>query len=69
MPKIQQYIKVNEMKDAILLLVISVACSLAAWTFWHYLGNDAFTVLNTLFLAATVVENFRLRRLLRAQTK
>jgi hypothetical protein len=54
------------MKDALLLLVTGAACSLAAWAFWHYLGNDAFGVLNTLFLVAAVVDNFRLRRQLRA---
>lgn len=57
------------MKDALLLLVTGVACSLAVWTFWHYLGNDAFGVLNTLFLVAAVVDNFRLRRQLRARSK
>jgi uncharacterized membrane protein YfcA len=54
------------MKDALLLLVTGAACSLVAWAFWHYLGNDAFGVLNTLFLVAAVVDNFRLRRQLRA---
>jgi hypothetical protein len=57
------------MKDALLLLVTSAACSVAAWGFWHYLGNDAFSALNTLFLVASVVDNYRLRRLLRAQPK
>lgn len=57
------------MKDALLLLVTGVAVSLAAWAFWHYLGNDAFGVLNTLFLVAAVVDNFQLRRQLRERSK
>ena len=53
------------MKDALLLLVTGIAVSLVAWAFWHYLGNDAFGVLNTIFLVSAVVDNFRLRRQLR----
>lgn len=55
------------MKDALLLLATGLACSLPAWAFWHYFGNDAFGVLNTLFLVAAIVDNFRLRRQLRAR--
>jgi hypothetical protein len=54
------------MRDRLLLLAASIACSLLAWAFWHYLGSDGFGVLNTLFLVAAVVDNFRLRRQLRA---
>lgn len=57
------------MKDALLLLVTGVAFSVFAWAFWHYLGNDAFGVLNTLFLVVLAVDNFRLRRQLRARPK
>jgi hypothetical protein len=57
------------MKDAFLLLVTGGAFSVVAWAFWHYLGNDAFGVLNTLFLVVAVVDNFRLRRMLRARPK
>jgi hypothetical protein len=54
------------MKDSLLLLVTGIVCSVAAWAFWHYLGSDGFGVLGTLFLAALAVDNFRLRRQLRA---
>jgi hypothetical protein len=57
------------MKDALLLLATGVAFALAAWAFWHYLGKDAFGVLNTLFLVIAVADNFRLRRRLRARLK
>jgi len=50
-----------------LLLATGAACSIAAWAFWHYLGNDAFGVLNTLFLVVVVADNLRLRRQLRAK--
>lgn len=55
------------MKDSLLLLVTGVACSFVAWAFWHYLGNDAFSVMNTLVLVGFVADNFRLRRLLRSR--
>lgn len=57
------------MKDAPLLLATGVGCSLAAWAFWHYLGNNAFGALNTLFLVVAVADNFRLRRQLRERPK
>jgi len=53
------------MKDALLLLATGTGASLAAWAFWHYLGNDAFATLNSLFLVGAVADNFRLRRRLR----
>lgn len=55
------------MKDALLLLATGVACSVVAWAFWHYLGNDAFSTLNTLVLVGVVADNVRLRRQLRAK--
>lgn len=57
------------MKDTLLLLATGVACSLVAWAFWHYLGNEAFSTLNTLVLVGVVADNFRLRRKLRAQSR
>jgi Flp pilus assembly protein TadB len=54
------------MNDSLLLLVTGLACSLVAWAFWHYLGNDAFGVLNSLLVTVLVVDNIRLRRQLRA---
>ena len=55
------------MKDSLSLLATGIVCSAFAWAFWHYLGNEAFSVLNTLFLVSAVADNFRLRRLLRGK--
>jgi hypothetical protein len=55
------------MKDSLMLLVTGVACSLLAWAFWHYLGNDAIGTLNTVALVGVVADNFRLRRQLRSK--
>jgi len=57
------------MKDALLLLMTGAVCSLAAWAFWHYLGNDAFGVLDSLLVTVLVTDNIRLRRQLRARSK
>lgn len=54
------------MKDLLLLLVTGAGASLIAWAFWHYLGSDGFSVLNILFVICISVDNFRLRRQLRA---
>jgi hypothetical protein len=53
------------MKDPLLLLATGVGVSLAAWAFWHYLGSDAFSTLNTVVLVGVVADNVRLRRQLR----
>jgi hypothetical protein len=53
------------MKDSLLLLTAGTGVSLVAWTFWHYLGNDALSTLNTVVLVGVVADNFRLRRQLR----
>lgn len=68
-PKILQDLQVHEMKDALLLLLTGIACSLAAWAFWHYLGNNAFGVLNSLLVTVLAVDNFQLRRQLRERSK
>jgi hypothetical protein len=57
------------MKDSLLLLVTGVGISLAAWAFWHYLGNDAFGTLTTIILVGVVADNVRLRRQLRAMRR
>jgi hypothetical protein len=54
------------MKDRLLLLAASIACSLLAWAFWHYLGGDAPSALVTIMLVVVVADNARLRRQLRA---
>lgn len=53
------------MRDSLLLLATGVACSLAAWAFWHFLGNDAWGTLITITLVGVVADNARLRRQLR----
>jgi len=53
------------MKDSLLLLAAGAGVSLVAWAFWHYLGNDGFSVLNILFVVYISVDNVRLRRQLR----
>jgi hypothetical protein len=55
------------MKDSLLLLATGIACSSVAWAFWHYLGNAAFSVLNTLALVCLTADNIQLRRQLRAR--
>jgi hypothetical protein len=55
------------MKDALLLLMTGAGVALAAWAFWHYLGNDAACTLMTLVLVGVVADNARLRRQLRAR--
>jgi hypothetical protein len=57
------------MKDALLLLATGIVCSLLASAFWRYLGSDGFGVLNSLLISVLVVDNFRLRRQLRARIK
>jgi hypothetical protein len=55
------------MKDSLLLLTTGAGVSLVAWAFWHYLGNDALSTLNTVVLVGVVADNFRLRRQLRVR--
>lgn len=52
------------MNDRILLLAAALACSLAAWTFWHLLGPKALDVLILVTLICVVADNWRLRRAL-----
>lgn len=52
-------------RDRILLIATALACSLAAWAFWHYLDRDALDVLVHLALICTIADNWRLRRSLR----
>jgi hypothetical protein len=55
------------MKESVLLLVTGAGISLAAWAFWHYLGNDASCTLLTIVLIGVVADNARLRRQLRGR--
>jgi hypothetical protein len=56
------------MKDRVFLVLAALIVAAAAWSFWHYLGADAWPVLLLLLLLALVsvsADNYRLRRLLR----
>jgi len=55
------------MKDNILLLVAGLLIAFCSWTFWHFLGEDAFDVLTTVLLLAIAADNIRLRRKLRSE--
>ncbi|KPC25212.1 Uncharacterized protein ABJ99_2359 [Pseudomonas syringae pv. cilantro] len=54
------------MKDSIALLATAVAMAFFAWLFWSSLGQDAFAVLGTLMVVVLTVDNFRLRRQVKA---
>ncbi|WP_426192176.1 hypothetical protein [Massilia sp. DWR3-1-1] len=57
------------MKDQLALLIAGMACSLLAWTFWHYLGADAVHVLGIVFILTLALDNRRLRARLRQQAR
>jgi len=54
------------MRDRGLLLFSAGLLAATSWAFWHFLGNDAFTVFSSLILLSVVLDNFRLRRKLRS---
>ncbi|MCI3947810.1 hypothetical protein BW686_19685 [Pseudomonas syringae] len=54
------------MKDALALLATAVVMAFFASLFWRSLGQDAFAVLGTLMLVVLAVDNFRLRRQVKA---
>ncbi|KPB72556.1 hypothetical protein ACKUFS_20620 [Pseudomonas cannabina] len=54
------------MRDSIALLATAVAMAFFAWLFWSSLGQDAFAVLGTLMVVVLTVDNFRLRRQVKA---
>ncbi|KPZ12332.1 MULTISPECIES: hypothetical protein [Pseudomonas syringae group] len=54
------------MKDSLALLATAIVMSFFAWLFWSSLGQDASTVLGTLMLVLLSIENYRLRRQVRA---
>lgn len=55
------------MKDNVLLIMTALFCSGLAWAFWHFLGNDALSVLLSIALLSVTADNFRLRRKLRGK--
>jgi uncharacterized membrane protein YfcA len=56
------------MRDRLLLIFAGSICALLAWVVWHYLYNDAFSLLLTITLIFMAVDNVRLRRQLRSNT-
>jgi len=55
------------MKDAIQLLITAVVLAIAAWAFWHFLGQESFGALSTVGLIVLCVDNIRLRRKLKSE--
>jgi membrane protease YdiL (CAAX protease family) len=54
------------MKDVAVLLLASAIVSALAWAFWHYLDDDAATVIATTVIVALLADNARLRNRIRA---
>jgi hypothetical protein len=54
------------MKDRLELILAGGVVAVLAWTFWHFLGKDAFSVLPTVMLIVVIADNVRLRRQLRS---
>jgi len=55
------------MKDDFLLLLTATVVALLAWSFWHFLGEAAFSVFSTLALLIVAADNMRLRRRLKVE--
>lgn len=55
------------MKDGFLLIVSALVAAILAWSFWYYLGQDAFNVLMIVFLIVLVVDNVKLRKKIKGQ--
>ena len=56
------------MKDRLALIAVAIVASILAWTFWHYLGGDAFNVLMLIFLIVLIGDNYQLRKELRKKS-
>lgn len=59
---------INNMKDRLQLILAAALAAVLAWTFWHFLGQEAFSALPTVMLIVVIADNVRLRRRLRAIT-
>lgn len=56
------------MKDGLLLLLTGIFCSLGAWLFFRFFGNEAFIVIMMITMVSAVLDNVRLRKKLRELT-
>jgi len=56
------------MRDAILLLLTSIAFSVAAWSFWHFAAAYATDILMLVVLLCLTADNIRLRRQLKSKS-
>ncbi|WBG66141.1 hypothetical protein [Pseudomonas citronellolis] len=54
------------MKDRILLILASLLAAGLAWAFFHYLGQDAWSLLSGALIVALGCQNIRLQRKLKA---
>ena len=54
------------LKDGASLLLAAALVATGAWAFWHYLGEEAGPVFGLIMLLVFAIDNYRLRRRLRA---
>lgn len=54
------------MKDRILLILASLLAAGLAWAFFHYLGQDAWSLFSAALIIALSCQNIRLQRNLKA---
>lgn len=53
------------MKDRVLLVLAAIVFSGLVWSFWHFLGDQAFVALPTIVMIIFAIDNHRLRQKLR----
>ncbi|MDU8618912.1 hypothetical protein RYB67_10095 [Pseudomonas syringae] len=54
------------MKDSLALLATGIVMAFFSWLFWSSPGQDAFAVFGALMLVVLALENYRLRRQVKA---
>ena len=52
----------NKYKDGFFLLITALVFSGLAWLFWHYAGENAFSIMITLVIVVLFYDNYRLRK-------
>lgn len=53
------------MKDNLLLLMVGSVAAGLSWVFWHFTGENGALVLMTIAVVSLLIDNRRLRKILR----
>ena len=59
----------KNLNDRVSLIIVALVSSICAWAFWHYAGENAFSIFSSLLIILLFADNIKLRKRVKQLSK